>query len=282
MSDRALTEARPISTGVRRLTMIISGLAFVVGPLLFLFPDATDRFFAWTIKPGLTAAVLGANYSTALLLEVIASRQTLWARVRVFYPGMLVFTAVTLVATILHLDRFNFESPAIIARLATWAWTVIYILAPVLMLGLLIRQLRVPGREPTRHSLIPLWYRAVLGAQAVVMIANGLFMFLAPSIVASWWPWTLTALTAQAISAWYVGLGLGAGAAAGESDWDNIFLAIVGNLAFAILQIINVLRFSENVVWSSPFTPVYFGSLIVILVIGGYGWIAHRRASISS
>jgi hypothetical protein len=53
---------------------------------LFLFPEATDTMFAWSIQPALTAAFLGANYLAAGVLEFGAARQITWARARVAVP----------------------------------------------------------------------------------------------------------------------------------------------------------------------------------------------------
>ncbi len=82
-------DVRTISRGIRRLTLFISGLALVVGPLLYLLPDQTATLFAWTITPPLTAAFMGGTYCTALTIEVLAARERVWALARVFFPGML-------------------------------------------------------------------------------------------------------------------------------------------------------------------------------------------------
>src|SRR4051812_22737652 len=112
---------------VRRLTKFISVLAVVVGPLLFLVPGHTDRLFAWTIKPSLTAAFLGANYLTALVLELLSARERVWARARVAYPAMFVFTTLTTLATLIHRDKFHFHASGLMARVTTWAWFIVYI-----------------------------------------------------------------------------------------------------------------------------------------------------------
>ena len=137
--------APPVSNGIRRLTRAITLLAVVVGPLLFVLPDRTDTLFAWTINPPITAAFLGANYCTALVIDLLAAREQIWSRVRVVYPALLLFVVLTLVATLLHLDKFHFNSPGMIARGTAWAWLVVYILVPVAMLVLLVSQVRSAG-----------------------------------------------------------------------------------------------------------------------------------------
>lgn len=50
--------------------------------------------------------------------------------------------------------------------------------------------------------------RLIIGAQAVVLLAPGLALFLAPEQAASIWPWPLTPLTGRATGAWLIGGGL--------------------------------------------------------------------------
>jgi hypothetical protein len=75
-----------------------------VGVFTFLLSESTDRLFAWTIKPPLTAAFLGANYWAASFLAFLSARERVWARARITYAVSVVFTSLTLLATLLHLD----------------------------------------------------------------------------------------------------------------------------------------------------------------------------------
>jgi len=52
----------------------------LLGALLFLLTTRTAKYFAWTIEPPLTAAVLGANYLGNTLLAILASCEPLWAQ----------------------------------------------------------------------------------------------------------------------------------------------------------------------------------------------------------
>jgi hypothetical protein len=271
---------RLVSRNVRRLTLFIAGLAFVVGPLLFVLPDRTDTLFAWTIQPPLTAAFLGAGYSMALIVEILAARERVWARGRVFFPAMLLFTTLTLVATLLHLDRFHFNSPGLVARGTAWAWFVIYVLAPPLMAALLWVQLRAPGGDPPRRAPLPPAFRAVIGAQAAVMLAVGAWLFLAPGAANTIWPWALTPLTAQIVGVWLLGLGLALAQAAWENAWERIRLALVGAVVGGSLQLLALLRFAGSTSLQVPNAWVY-GLFLVGLVAVGVGglWLARRQAA---
>src|SRR5712692_9583749 len=273
MSNPGMSPSKPVTRGVRRMTLVISVLAFVVGPLLYLLPDQTDRLFAWTINPPLTAAYLGASYTTALIVELLLARQSVWAKVRIFYPATLVFTTLTLAATLLHLDRFHFGSLGLIPRATAIAWLVIYVAAPPVMLGLFVRQLRVPGGDPPRERLFPFGFRLVLVAEAALMLTTGAFLFLAPATAIPLWPWTLTPLTCQAIGAWLIALGFGAGHAVRENSWERAQPIVVGYLVNGVLQLIAVLRFADTPRWDSLVALVYlvyFASLVAVGASGVY------------
>ena len=83
-----------------------SVLVTAAGVQLFVLTDHTTRYFAWTISSGLSAAFLGAFYFTALVLASGSARQAEWARARVGVFGVWLFVTLTLVATLLHLDKF--------------------------------------------------------------------------------------------------------------------------------------------------------------------------------
>ena len=262
---------------VRRMTKFISLLAVVVGPLLFLLPGRTDSLFAWTIKPSLTAAFLGANYLTALTIELLSAREQIWARARVAYPAMFVFTTLTTLATLIHRDKFHFHAPALAARATTWAWFVIYIAVVPLMFVLLLLQMRAPGVDPPRGEAMPNWARTLLGTQAICMIAIGGALFLIPAQANRIWPWMLTLLTGRAVGAWLAGLGIAAACAAWENNWERSRAAMAGNLVAGAFQLAALARFSGTVTWGTPNAWIYLGFLLGMLALGLYGVNAGYR-----
>jgi hypothetical protein len=262
---------------VRRLTKFISLLAVVVGPLLFLLPGHTDRLFAWTIKPSLTAAFLGANHFTALVIELLSARERVWARARVAYPAMFVFTTLTTLATLIHRDKFHFHAPALAARATTWAWFVVYIAVVPIMGAVLLLQMRAPGINPRSGAPMANGARILLGMQAICMIAIGGALFIAPAQTNRIWPWMLTLLTGRAVGAWLAGLGLAAACAAWENNWERSRAAMAGNLVAGALQLIALSRFTGTVTWSKPNAWIYLAFLVFMLALGLYGVNAGYR-----
>src|SRR5437764_860130 len=98
---------RRLIPGMRLLLRLASVLVAVAGIQLFVFTAQTDQFFAWTIAPTETAVFLGAAYWAVSAMEFAASRQETWSRARITVPAVLLFTVLTLVATLIHLDKFH-------------------------------------------------------------------------------------------------------------------------------------------------------------------------------
>ena len=110
----------PVDRGLRLFFAIAAILALIAGILLFIGAAETDRFFSWTIEPPLTAAFLGAAYWAAFLLLGWAARQQEWAMARTAVPPVFVIAVLLLVATLVHLDRFDLDS------VFGWFWLIVY------------------------------------------------------------------------------------------------------------------------------------------------------------
>jgi hypothetical protein len=269
---------RSVDAGMRRLLLIASGLVLLAGIQLFIFAESTDRHFAWTIHPALTAAFLGAGYWASVPLELLAAREKSWANARVAVPAVFVFTALTLVATLIHLDRFHFHSSSFETRAATWGWIAIYAAVPPAMLLLFVRQVRLPGPDPPRRAPLETWARTVFALQAASFLALGIALFVAPDETKAIWPWTLTPLTARAIAAWLIGIGVAAAHVLVENDWRRARVASISYAVLGVLQPIALARYSDTLEWNEPESWLYVVAIVSVLGIGLYGILAARRA----
>jgi hypothetical protein len=262
------------------LLLVAATLVFLVGIQLFVLTEHTDRYFAWTVNPPLTAAALGGAFWSSSLMELLASRQRAWTRARIAVPAVLVFTLLILATTFLHLDRFHLGDRFTVAtQVVTWSWIAIYAVVPVVMIVLLLRQHRASGTELPRQNPLRPWVRIVLGLHAVVMVSLGFALFVDPAATSALWPWTLTPLTARAVGSWLLGLGIAAAHAAVENDWDRVAVAIHSYVLLGVLELVAVLRYSNTLDWARPATWVYILFLASFLLVGGYGWVATRRAA---
>lgn len=271
---------RPVLPGTRRLFLGSVALVLIAGVQLFVLTGSTDRFFAWTIGSEATAAFLGAGYLAAIMLEVGAARQRLWIHARIALPGVLVFILVTEIATLIHLDLFHFDSPHLPARIAAWAWLAVYTLVPVATAIVLVRQVMAPGTDPPRSSPLPRSALAGLGVQAAVLLGFGVALFVAADRT-GYWPWPLTPLTARAVGAWLIGVGVGAAQAVWERDLERVRAATVAYLLFGALQLVAAARFAGEIRWSSPAAWLYVGFLATVAITGLAGWRMARSAAVS-
>jgi hypothetical protein len=262
-------EVRGVVPAMRWVFVIGSVLVTAAGVQLFVLTDHTGRFFAWTIEPGLSAAFLGAFYFTALVLAGGSATQTEWTRARVGVFGVWLFVTLTLVATLLHLDKFHFGDPSLVPRGAAWLWTIIYVVEPIAVLAAIVVQLRAPGRDRPREHPLPPWYRALIAAQSLLLLVVGLWLFAAPDSVA-WWPWLLTPLVARAMASWLIGLSVVLGTAAWEDDWDRIRIATASYVALGVLQLIAVARYSGDL-RAGTSTVLYLAFLVLVLATGTVG-----------
>src|SRR6202035_1490257 len=95
------------------------------------------------------------------------------------------------------------------ARLAAWAWLIIYILDPILVAAALLAQHRARGPDPPRVRPFSISYRVAIGASSMISTGVGVALYVAPHAAAhDVWPWPLTPLTARAVAAWLVGAGI--------------------------------------------------------------------------
>lgn len=274
MSD---DQVRPLTAAMRNLLWLAGGLVTLAGIQLFVFTERTDQYFAWTIDPPLTAAFLGAAYWASVAFEWAGARERHWANARITVPTVFVFTTMTLVVTLVHLDRFHLGPEfGPVTRLVTWIWLLIYTTVPVLMAILWWSQGRRPGADPDPGERLPAPIRAVLAVHVVVLGGYGLGLLIAPTTAAQWWPWALTPLTARAIGAWLLSLGVAAAHALGENRIRRLRPAAYAYTAFAVLQTVALLRYPDSVAPREVTTLVYLLFLASTLYLGVAGLSANR------
>ncbi len=281
--------ARPTMPAMGRFLVVASLLVLGIGTPLFLVPGETDTLFSWTVNPPLTAAFLGAAYWSAFLLEILAARQRIWARSRIAVPSVLLFTTMTLVATLMHLDKFHFGADSSgLTRGITWIWLIVYAAVPPILAALFWLQLRRPGPDPVRSDLLPGGLRALLAVQAVVMLPLGVALFVSPTTVgAAVWPWSLSALTGRAIGAWLIGVGVAAAHSVWENDLGRLYGAFGSYVAMGLLELVALFRFAgadhpvtgDPVLdWGAARTWVYLVFVVGVGAAGLWGWLAGRAA----
>ncbi|GAB3023662.1 hypothetical protein GCM10011376_35020 [Nocardioides flavus (ex Wang et al. 2016)] len=271
----------PVTRPVRLVLLLAAVLVFLAGLQLTVFPTRTSDWFAWTIDVPMTAVFLGAAYWSAVVLELAGARAAGWGRARLTVWAVLVFTVLTLVVTLVHLDGFHLgaEHP-VSARVVTWGWLAIYAGVPVLMVLGLLAQSRAPAPVAAGTRVVrrlPAALRGLLAGLAAVLLMSGLALLVVPTSAAAGWSWPLTPLTARAVGAWLVGLGWAAGHACTIDDAGDVRPLGATGCAFVVLQAVALGRYGDALDRSSWQAVAYAVVLAWIAVVSA--WILALRAA---
>ena len=265
------TEVRGIYVPLRVLVAIAAILVTIAGTQLFALAAETERYFAWTIKPPLSAAFIGAAYwaSLFLLLDIVFGAT--WRQARIGLFSIAVFTTLTLIGTLLHLDRFHLDAVETLPRFAAWAWIVVYVVTPVGFVAGLLAQLRQSGPDSPPGRPLPGLLRFLFLLQTIVFAVVGVALFLVPADVAPWWPWMMTPLAGRVIGAWLVAVAV-AGAGILIANDRRAGAGPAQSYAFlGILQLLAVLRFSADVDWTHALAWPYVVFMAVVALTGIWG-----------
>ncbi len=256
---------------VRILVAVAAVLVTIAGTQLFALAPETATYFAWTIKPPLTAAFLGAAYwaSLFLLLDIVFGAT--WRQARTGLVSIFTFTTLTLVVTLLHFDRFHFGASETLAVVAAWAWLVVYVTTPVAFAAGLWAQIRQPGPDSPRGGPLPALLRLLFLFQTAVFAASGVALLIAPAATAAWWPWALTPLTGRAIGAWLLAVAVAGAGVLIENDRRSAAGAAQSYAFLGIFQLLAVVRFAADIDWSHALAWPYVAFMAVVALTGIWG-----------
>jgi hypothetical protein len=281
-ADTGAPAAAPPQRGIFRATRAMLVVFVLLTALatnqLYVLSAHTDRWFAWTIRPPLTAAFLGAGYAAGCVLVVLGLRSRAWVQARVAVGTVAVFATLTLIATLLHLDKFHFGTGGVIAPFAAWFWLAIYVVVPVALVTLFVLQQRAPGADPPRRHPVPTWLVAAFALQGLVMLVVGVTLFVAPASAGTLWPWPLTPLTARVVAAWLVAFGVAAAATLVERDLDRLAAGAVAYTVFGALALLALPRFGDVADWGSPAGIGYLVVAVSVVPVGAAGSLLAVRA----
>ena len=273
-----MRQAKKIHPWFRNIFHLGGLLSLIAGIQLFVFAEQTETYFAWTIGSPLTASTLGAFYFGTMVFGVLSAREGVWARVRGPALGLFVFTAVSLAATLMHIDKFHLASQNWLTLNATRSWIVIYVLLPPLLLLTMILQVLAQGKDPERSSKFPAWFRIMLALHGLFGTSVAALLFLAPQMIAPIWAWPLTPLTARALSAWLVSFGALELQAVWENDWSRVRIMAFGCIVSSLFAMIALVRFAGEMNWQAAGGYGYIIYLLALLAIGAFAWRQSGRS----
>lgn len=253
-------------------------LLFIAGVQLFVLSEQTATYFAWTFATPLPAAFLGAGYWAAMVHPYLAVRSGSWIFTRSSIPGAFSATVLLSLTTFLHLDKFHLASPMWLTQFVTWVWIVIYVIVPPLLLLMMITQARSPEARMKGQHPLPSWMRLGFATLAVMTLGAGLALFLAPSMVAAFWPWALAPLAARTTGAWFFAFGVICLNLWLENDIQNGAGSCASLCVFCGLQFVVLARYPSAVDWGNGLAWAYVLFLALGLGLTGINWwAAYRR-----
>jgi hypothetical protein len=255
--DRIYPETR-VAAGF--IVFILAG-GFV---LLWLFPNDTERLWAWAIRPALTPLVMGSGYVSGVYFfgrTIFAPR---WHWVGLGFLPVSLFTWFMGIATFLHWDRFNHGHPAF------WIWTGAYVLTPILVPLLWWRNRgEDPGTPDPDDVVVPKVIRMGMGLVGAAILLLAVVMFIAPDLLIPVWPWRLTPLTTRVLAGWIALAGALGVAVWTESRWSAVRLPIHTGAIAAGFAFVGFIRAWEDFSAANPATWLavgYVGLTVVFLV----------------
>src|SRR5215216_4999970 len=247
--------------------VFVAGVCLTVGTGigLYLFPDRTADYWAWTIKSPLTAAFFGAGYLSAAVALGLAARAPSWERVRIVAVAAFTLTSLALVATLLDLDTFAFGEGGLTEAVA-WVWLAVYVALPPAVLVAFILQERLVRETAEDPAALPA-SRLVCAVTGAVIVLLGIGLFADWSWLVARWPWPLPPLPARVVGAWlctYAAVLLWF--ALRERSWVRGRIGVVSAVIALALDIGAAVRYSSGLDDDAS-TIVYLAGVSGLLVI---------------
>ena len=131
-----MIETRGRVLGLTRIGVwVLFVLAAANGLLLYLVPARAEFDYAWSIKPPINAAFIGAGFLAGTVATgLVLWKATRWRSFSLLPPALWVLATSLFAATMIHHDRFKFDYAP------TWVWTFVYGFVPLAIPVLVYRQ----------------------------------------------------------------------------------------------------------------------------------------------
>lgn len=250
--DRVLPSTRWLAAAILPFLLVASAL-------LYLWPEATDRHFAWTIQPSLSATLLASAYLGGVYFFAEVLRSGRWHRVKHGFPAVAVFSGLVGAATLLHWNRFHAGHVSFIT------WATLYFTTPFLVLAAWLHNRRTDPKLPEAGDVrLPSALRLLLAVAGAPPLLIGLGLFVWPQALLGVWAWELTPLTARVTGAvlslpGVVGLSL-----LGEGRWSAVRVLLGAQLLSLAGVLVALVRARTDLLWERPAAP------LVVVGMGSY------------
>lgn len=248
---------------------ILFWLAAANGVFLYLAPGLADTDYAWSIKPAVNAAFIGAGFLAGTLATgLVLWRAREWRTFSTLPVALWVLATTLALATFIHEDRFKWDYPL------TWVWTAVYTGVPFAVPFLVWRQRRDADAKPKAHCGLRV-LRIVSAVVGGVLLIGAAALFFAPDDLREHWPWALTPLLARAVAAWYALFGtMLVSCAIGLRRPHEAFIPYATLTCWSVLVLALPLLHPDDVSGA----PAWYGLMIALVVLGVAGLLRSAAA----
>ncbi len=228
---------------VRRFERVYLGIitvaALFVAYLGFVAPKRMDESFTWASLPLLHARFVASLYlfgTVYLGVCAVARRRAINAPV---YGGIITFTGLLLLVTLLNLKAFDFDLAPV------WVWTVSYIVYPVLAVVIMWSVWRRGGFdvvEDSADSPIPLSGRVGLWTLGAVSGISGALLLVDRERMVRAWPWKVSNGLAQFYAAPVLAIAFCAWSYSRRTRWSSLRAFAPALLALGVATLASSIR----------------------------------------
>lgn len=250
---------------VTRWTFFVFAVILVSAVIiLWGTPGETPDRWAWTIRPDMTPIFMGSVYAAGAYVFFRLFASPVWHPFAAVLLGAIALTALLMVTTLVHLDRFNDGDGPLPAVIVFYGWVGIYALAPFwIALLYALNRGADPGDTGDEASQVPGRVRsgaAALGAAAAVTSA---FFLVWPDFMIDVWPWELTPLTARVLASYVATIAVLGLVLSRDGRWSSWRVIVQTLLVFAVLLLIGAARAFDDFDQDNPLTWVYLAAVVV-------------------
>ena len=219
--------------------------------LWFFIMPQNGIYFAWPVKPELTALFLGAGFLLRSYFGYHLWRDKYWYTLRWSLKADYVFLATLFVTTWWHISEMNWALQGVSTGLQTFSltiahvWMLAYTFEPLTVFLLHPRDPEADAPVPAEYSegkLLPVLKNALL---AVFYVSAGFWavLFFSPEFANTRWPWDLNAFDSRIMSAFFAGSSVWAVTLYFLKDWAEVKVGVRA-LLFFILGLLGVSLFA--------------------------------------
>lgn len=249
---------------VRSIALVVIPILLTAFLVLYLMPESNGDHFAWPVKPRMSSMMLGATYFTGVIYFTVVVRASSWHQVRLGMLPVTLFASLLGIATLLHWDKFSHAKPHF------WLWLALYWVLPFVLIRLWYKNERHAYPLPIQPDEVFLGdlLRIILVLVGLLLAVTGLMLFLIPTGVAEYWPWTITPLTAQVIASELALFSFFMIEVAVVARWSQVRSLLYPQLISPFLFAYSIYASWSDFDQSRSLTWVFIAFVVIVFLVG--------------